>query len=170
MTPEAFEAVQEYLQFRRDHGEQITGESLLMRDKFQSSLDKYSARKSMATNPQRLKIEGVKKLLNRALASADLRGALHSGEHRHEFKLSHGYRKYFKSNAERIMRPLNVELLMDHKTGISDSYWRPTESELLEDYLRAVDYLAIEQDQKSLINFKSNLSKQQRKMSRKLNR
>ena len=37
---------------------------------------------------------------------------------------------------------------MDHKTGVSDSYWRPTEQDLLEDYLRAVDYLTINRDVK----------------------
>jgi uncharacterized membrane protein (DUF106 family) len=37
---------------------------------------------------------------------------------------------------------------MDHKTGISDSYYRPTQDDLLEDYLRAVDYLTVNRDQK----------------------
>jgi predicted ATP-dependent Lon-type protease len=32
---------------------------------------------------------------------------------------------------------------MGHSTGISDSYYRPTESELLEDYLKVVDHLTI---------------------------
>jgi len=83
------------------------------------------------------------------LWAANLRDTLPSdGGHRHEFKVTHGYRKYFKSNAEHFMRPLNVELLMDHRTGVSDSYWRPTEQDLLEDYLKAVDYLTINKDQK----------------------
>ena len=30
-----------------------------------------------------------------------------------------------------------------HSTGISDSYYRPTENDLLEDYLKVVDQLAI---------------------------
>jgi hypothetical protein len=41
------------------------------------------------------------------------------------------------------MKPINVETLMGHSTGISDSYYRPTESELLEDYLKVVDHLTI---------------------------
>jgi predicted nucleic acid-binding Zn-ribbon protein len=41
------------------------------------------------------------------------------------------------------MRPINVEILMGHSTGISDSYYRPTETELLQDYLKAVDSLTI---------------------------
>jgi hypothetical protein len=35
---------------------------------------------------------------------------------------------------------------MGHSTGISDSYYRPTESELLEDYLKVVDHLTIKSE------------------------
>jgi len=35
---------------------------------------------------------------------------------------------------------------MGHSTGISDSYYRLTESELLEDYLKIVDHLTIKSE------------------------
>jgi hypothetical protein len=41
------------------------------------------------------------------------------------------------------MKPINVEWLMGHSTGISDSYYRPTENELIEDYSKAVPLLTI---------------------------
>ncbi|MFL6363587.1 MAG: hypothetical protein ACJ719_00050 [Nitrososphaeraceae archaeon] len=41
------------------------------------------------------------------------------------------------------MKPINVETLMGHSTGISDSYYRPTEKELLDDYLKIVDHLIV---------------------------
>ena len=41
------------------------------------------------------------------------------------------------------MKPINVEILMGHSVGISDSYYRPTENELLQDYLKTVDALTI---------------------------
>jgi hypothetical protein len=44
------------------------------------------------------------------------------------------------------MKPINVELLMGHSVGISDSYYRPTENELLQDYLYATDTLTISQE------------------------
>jgi hypothetical protein len=150
VTPEAYQAVQEYLEFRRSYGEQITGESWLMRDKFLTATNnkQRAARKSLATKPKKFQIKGMQSLLGQAFWVQNIRDTLQDGEHRHEFKLSHGFRKYFKSNAERVMRPINVELLMDHKTGISDSYYRPTEQDLLEDYLRAVDYLTIDKNDK----------------------
>jgi hypothetical protein len=41
------------------------------------------------------------------------------------------------------MKPINVETLMGHSTGISDSYYRPTETELLQDYFKVVEQLTI---------------------------
>jgi hypothetical protein len=41
------------------------------------------------------------------------------------------------------MRSINIELLMGHSIGISDSYYRIPEKELLEDYLKSVDFLTI---------------------------
>jgi hypothetical protein len=41
------------------------------------------------------------------------------------------------------MKPINIETLMGHSTGISDSYYRPTEKELLDDYLKIVDHLTV---------------------------
>ena len=44
------------------------------------------------------------------------------------------------------MKSINIEKLMGHSIGISDSYYRATEAELLEDYLKAVDLLTIDEE------------------------
>ena len=42
------------------------------------------------------------------------------------------------------MRPINIEIFMGHSVGISDSYYRATEKDLLKDYMKAVaDFLTI---------------------------
>jgi hypothetical protein len=41
------------------------------------------------------------------------------------------------------MKSINIEKLMGHSIGISDSYYRATEKELLEDHLKAVPLLTI---------------------------
>jgi hypothetical protein len=46
------------------------------------------------------------------------------------------------------MKPINVEMLMSHSTGVSDSYYRPTD--LFDDYLKAVDLLTINSDRVTL--------------------
>jgi hypothetical protein len=44
------------------------------------------------------------------------------------------------------MKPINIEILMGHSVGISDSYYKPTETELMEDYLKSVDALTVSQE------------------------
>ena len=44
-----------------------------------------------------------------------------------------------------MMKPINVEILMGHSVGISDSYYRPTENEMLEDYMKAAGVLTVSQ-------------------------
>jgi small-conductance mechanosensitive channel len=41
------------------------------------------------------------------------------------------------------MRPINVEITMGHDIGLSGSYYKPKEKDVLEDYLKAVDVLTI---------------------------
>jgi seryl-tRNA synthetase len=55
------------------------------------------------------------------------------------------------SRAEQVMKPINVEATMGHDLGISQSYWKPTEREVLEDYLKAVDLLTINNNDKSTL-------------------
>ena len=82
----------------------------------------------------------VRQYYNRLLFSIGIRS---QRKRRHDFSV-HGFRKFFKTKAEiGGMKPINIETLMGHSTGISDSYYRPTESELLEDYLKVVDHLTI---------------------------
>jgi hypothetical protein len=46
---------------------------------------------------------------------------------------------------------VNVETLMAHSTGISDHYYRPTEHDLLKDYLKAVNNLTIDNTRQMVI-------------------
>lgn len=149
ITPEAYSALKEWIDFRQLHGEKITGESWLMRDLWQTTNVVYGAKRALATNPKQLSVAAIKKLLNRAIWEQNLRQPLQKGIRRHEWKTTHSYRKFFKSRAEQIMKPLNVELLMGHSSGVSDSYWRPTEKEVLQDYLKAVDLLRINTNNKA---------------------
>jgi hypothetical protein len=41
------------------------------------------------------------------------------------------------------MKAIHIQMLMGHSTGLDDSYYKPTEQELLEDYLKAVPLLTI---------------------------
>jgi hypothetical protein len=46
------------------------------------------------------------------------------------------------------MKPINVETLLSHSVGVSNSYYRPTETELLEEYLSIQDFLILDSKHK----------------------
>jgi hypothetical protein len=139
ITPEAYGSVENYLHFRELHGEKISPSSPLMRDIFNTSETPHNLFGTAQTAKQ-LKHGGIKHLLERAMWKTGLR---QEKKRRHEFAADHGFRKFFKTRAEQVMKPINVEWILGHSTGISDSYYRPTEQELLNDYLKAVPLLTI---------------------------
>ena len=53
-----------------------------------------------------------------------------------------------RQGANSGIKSINIETLMGHFIGILDSYYRATEAELLEEYLKAVDFLTIEEKYK----------------------
>jgi hypothetical protein len=74
---------------------------------------------------------------------------LENGKKRHPFQAIHCYRKWFKTRCEIAgMKRINIEKLLSHSIGISNSYYRPTENELLEDYLKVSDLLMIDKQEK----------------------
>ena len=85
-------------------------------------------------------------MLNRALKKEGLRSVLPEGKRRYEWKEPHGYRKFFETHAGLVMHPFNVKLLMDHELGVEASYWKPTEMQLLDDYMKDVPSLTINYD------------------------
>jgi hypothetical protein len=143
ITREAYNAIKEWMDFRASYGERITGESWLMRDIWQTTNTNYGAKLGLATLPKRLKSSGIKRLLERALWEQGVRQPLKDGAKRHEWKAAHGFRKFYKSHAEQVMRPINVEITMGHNIGVSASYYKPTENDIILDYLKAVDVLTV---------------------------
>jgi hypothetical protein len=150
ITPAAYTALKEWMDYRSEHGENITGDSWLMRDLWQTTDMKYGAKFGVATYPKRLKSSGIKSLLERAIRAQGLCKPLPSGRNRREWKGAHGIRKFYKSRAEQVMKPINVEITMGHNIGVSASYYKPTEREVMEDYLKAVPMLTTNSDNRIL--------------------
>ena len=140
LTPEAYTSLDEWMKYRSKCGEEITKESYVMRDIWQTD-DMEGIQ-----NPQLLNQAAITRLLNRAWQAQKIRTKLSNGERHHEFKTAHGFRKYFKTQAEQARIPsIKIELLMGHSLGVSDSYVRFTEEQILEDYLQIVEYLTVNQ-------------------------
>ena len=150
ITVEAYNSLNAWIDYRSNAGEGITGESWIMRDLWQTTDFSYGAQWGLAKYPKKLKATGVKSLIERAMKSQRLAIPLSKGVKRREWKSGHGYRKFFKTRAEQVMKPANVELLSGRDIGVSGSYYKPTEKELFDDYIKAIDLLTINEDKKKL--------------------
>ena len=141
ISQEAYEALEEWINYRKASGEVVTSESWLMRNLWDVTTPKG---KGIVTIPKRLKATGIKRLIERALWAQGIRSQLEKDRRRHEFQADHGFRKWFKTRCESAgMRSINIETLMGHSLGLSDSYYRPTEEEILNDYLNATNALTL---------------------------
>jgi hypothetical protein len=92
---------------------------------------------------------GLRLVLDTYLVRCGLRQVEHTTENykrvRKSIALANGFRKYVISTF--IEAGLNHEireLLVDHATGLDASYFRPSEKQVLEEYLKAEPYLTID--------------------------
>ena len=141
ISVEAVNALNKYIQFRTDHGEQIIRNSPLFRETFDPIKGQNNQGKQNPTELNPMTGAAIRQYYNRLLFSIGLRS---ERKKRHDFSV-HSFRKWFKTRCEiGGMKPVNVETLLNHSIGISDSYYRPRESELLEEYLAvAEEHLSI---------------------------
>jgi hypothetical protein len=141
ITSEAYHELKKWMAYRKESGEDINNQSWVMRNIWDT---KRGHIKGLITVPKKLKSLGVKRLVEDAIWTQGLRKKLELGKKRHEFQADHGLRKWFKTRCELAgTKSINIEILMGHSIGIADSYYRATEDEVLQDYLKAVDFLSI---------------------------
>lgn len=144
ITPEAYLSLESWMKYRSICGEHVTKDSWVMRDLWNSAKLPRKEEKGKIQDPIKLQSIGIRRLVERALWAQGIRTELESGKRRHEFQTDHGFRKWYKTQCEiGGMKPINIEKLMGHSIGISDSYYRATEKDLLDDYLKAVPVLTI---------------------------
>ncbi|MGB8937602.1 MAG: hypothetical protein WCC17_21135, partial [Candidatus Nitrosopolaris sp.] len=141
MTPEAFKAMQEWMDYRKKCGEEITGESWVMRTLWDTTTPAFN---STINSSRKMGQSAVRGLMERALKAQCLRKGLDlKVTRRYEWKANHGFRKFFQTNCEPKMKSLDVMTLMGQDTGLAASYNKPTVEMLLTEYLKAVDNLTI---------------------------
>ena len=145
ITPEAYRSLKDWIDFRHLHGEEITGESWLMRDTWQKIDRAHGHRIGLAKYPKKMNSVAIRNMIYEAWKVQGIRSKLSNPERkRHEFKSSHGFRKFFEIKCQNSkMNHNNIKLLMDHSLAESQNYHRPTTDELFQDYLNAVDSLTI---------------------------
>ena len=164
---EAYNSLKEWMEFREKYGEKINENSFVMRDMWRTIDERKGKNLGQANHPLKIREQGIYKIIERALYTQKIRknknqsikesenlrqdsgNVISTDTRMHEFKALHGFRKFFKTICEQSrMKSINIELLMGHKIGVSSSYYKPTEEELLGDYLNAIDYLTINEENK----------------------
>ena len=133
VTPEAkSEGIDPYLDYRRRCGEKLEDESTLFRKQF----NRFSINK-----PFPMSHYSVIDVIDSALTKSGMKSK--------KTMKSHAFRKGFKTICEQSgMKSINVELLLGHSIGVSNSYYRPGESDVLSDFMRAIDNLTINPNQR----------------------
>jgi hypothetical protein len=133
VTPECHEMLLEYRKAREESGETITERSPLIA--VQYNRRNFDASKVESITPKFLRNK-IGELWNEM-------GLRAKEQKRYEFRQAHGFRKFFKSVAERFLKSIYVEMLMGHSTGVTASYMKPTVEELAEEYVKAIPALTI---------------------------
>jgi Phage integrase family len=147
VTREAYSHLEKWMEYRKECGENIDDNSWVMRQLWNTKQGHYHH--GTIKDAAKLKSSGVKRLIEDALWTQGIRRKSNLKRNRYEFQTDHGFRKWFKTRCEIAgMKSINIEKLMGHSIGISDSYYRVTDNELGKDYLKAIDYLTISNEHK----------------------
>jgi hypothetical protein len=143
ITFEAYHELEKWLEYRKEAGEEINEKSWVMRWKWDT---KKGHNRGLVTAPRKLETIGIKRLINDALWAQGVRKKSQLIGKRYDFQADHGMRKWFKTRLELSgMKSINIEILLGRSLGLSDSYYRVTENELLEDYLKVQHSLIIDE-------------------------
>jgi hypothetical protein len=78
---------------------------------------------------------------------------------RKQVPIFHGFRKFFTKqlmDSEPKVDKAIVELLLGHDIGLTGRYYKPTEQDLLNEYLKAVPLLTISDEERLKVELKEN--------------
>jgi hypothetical protein len=147
-TPEAARAIDVYLKYRERYGEKLTPKSPLFRDQF----DREDVISIHDVKP--IKLRTIERLISRTVEKSGIRTVeriteLHSerGKIRKNVKLTVGFRKFFDTQLIYAkVEQRTKELFMGHSIGLDDHYFSPDSTYVLQEYLKAVDYLTINEE------------------------
>jgi integrase len=143
-TPECAQAVDSYLAYRSRCGEKLAPDTPLIREQFDPK-DSLSIRRARP-----LARSTIMGLLSDIITKSGIQTIkprteiTDRGRERKETARAHAFRKFATTNMVRAkVNPEIREMLLGHSIGLSSSYYRPDPTELLEEYLKAIDYLTI---------------------------
>ena len=135
-TPECKATIDRYLDFRKRNGELIIGDSYLF-------IKQYNNMQRIRPRPfAERSLEGI---LQQWLVNSGIRRRDPVNRYRRkEVQRLHGFRKFFTTQLVHAkVIPEIREMLLGHKIGLASAYYKPTEDEILAEYMKAIDNLTI---------------------------
>lgn len=147
-SPECASLIDEYFDQRKRIGEIIDGNSPVIRDVF-ATTRKNLRHSEKQKHGSPITVEALRGNILYSLQNAGVRTPKSKinrrASGRHEVMIMHGFRKFFNTQLARAkVDKVIKEKLMGHSVGLEASYLRLDDSELLEEYLKAVPFLAIQ--------------------------
>ena len=140
-THEARQSIDLYLGYRRRAGERLQDDSPLFRRRFNPEQDGTIARP--------IAFGAVVQIIGRLLDKTSVRPIAHTKEGQHPARTNlpmlHAFRKFFVTQCIRAKVEYGArELLAGHRTGLDSHYDRRNESEILDEYNKAINFLTID--------------------------
>lgn len=158
-TPEAAEAIDRYLEQRKRCGDNIKqdtesgnwlpSDSFLIIQNFSKENYPIIPRPTVAesiTKFVREKLEETGQRTKKKLVYSPNKKSRYSeaGRHRNEIHPCHSLRIFAVTNMQRAKIDKTIrEMLVGHSTGLDKAYYKPQDDEILQEYLKAVDMLTI---------------------------
>ncbi len=160
VPPECAKHIDQYLDWRKRIGEQLKPNSPLFRIEFDTATE-YNRPKAVSTHV-------VAFVVHKLLYKTGIRLQPNNHTQRTELMQTHGLRKFFKTTCINSgMNPLYSEYLMGHRSGLTKSYFKLTDMELLEGNDKTQGYVAAIND--LTINEECRLHKKVDELTKKKN-
>ena len=152
-TPECAASIDAYIAYRESSGERITEDTPVIRESFDNMVVKNIGGVTKK-KPEPVATDGIGAIITTLLLKSGVtnitsRSKLQElgkfkGSVRKAVKRAHGLRKFFNSNLDRAKVSFSKkEMMLGHSLGLDDAYLRLSEEEVLAEYLKAVDSLTI---------------------------
>ena len=130
VTQETLNFIQEYINYRRRFGENVTSEAYLIRNNFDDFGDKKDVRPVSKHTIRNI----IYNLLRKTGIDKNI-------------MMTHGFRKFFTTQlVNSKVNPEIREMLLGHKIGLAGSYYKPTVDEMYCEYEKAINNLTINEE------------------------
>ena len=147
-TPECAIEIDKYTEYRKEEGERITKDTPFIKGKSNGLFPGHT--EQLSSNVLQ---KAVRRLQHKAKITEPVKLGMPTGgsRFRHEVMNCHAFRKIFNTKCiDNDVKFQAKEMFMGHKSnlGLDNSYWHPTEANLLQEYAKVIDSLTINEENK----------------------